>query len=73
MKIVATNQHQFATRLHSFHGRANPHGIGVIDPQADESKFIFLVTWQRAVKKPSSNSPCRCTLWRQPWSPAATS
>lgn len=26
-----------------FHGRANPHGIGVIDPQADESLFVFLV------------------------------
>ena len=26
-----------------FHGRANPHGIGVIDPQADESMFTFLV------------------------------
>lgn len=26
-----------------FHGRANPHGIGVIDPQADESLFTFLV------------------------------
>ena len=26
-----------------FHGRANPHGIGVIDPQADESMFVFLV------------------------------
>lgn len=26
-----------------FYGRANPHGVGVIDPQADESLFVFLV------------------------------
>jgi hypothetical protein len=34
-----------------FHGRANPHGIGVIDPQADESMFVFLVGLANGSKK----------------------
>jgi hypothetical protein len=34
-----------------FHGRANPHGIGVIDPQADESMFVFLVALANGTQK----------------------
>jgi hypothetical protein len=34
-----------------FHGRANPHGIGVIDSQADESMFVFLVELANGSKR----------------------
>ncbi len=34
-----------------FHGRANPHGIAVIDPQADESLFVFLVNLANGSQK----------------------
>ena len=40
-----------------FHGRANPHGIAVIDPQADESLFTFLVELANRSHKRKNNCP----------------